>query len=201
VGRNEDLKTLWSLLQPSASTLRKVIVLHGLGGIGKTQLAIRFARVHRTDFSAIFWLNGQTKEILLRSLADLLHKLPGAQRITDLKTEDEIEQAARKVLQWLATPQNCRWLLIIDNVDKYSATAQPEDERYDVTKVLPSADHGSIIITTRVPQVAEVGKSYPVQKLHVDEAAILLTESSGLNVKIPENAKITENLSPISSGR
>src|SRR3954468_5550054 len=53
VGRNRDLQTLWSLLQPSASTLRKVVVLHGLGGIGKTQLAIRFARLHQADFSAI----------------------------------------------------------------------------------------------------------------------------------------------------
>jgi hypothetical protein len=78
---------------------------------------------------------------------------------------------------------------------------QPEDEHYDVTKVFPLADHGLIIITTRVPQVAKVGKSYPVQKLHVDGAAILLTESAGLDVKIPENAKITKNLSPISSGR
>jgi ATP-dependent protease HslVU (ClpYQ) ATPase subunit len=195
VGRNEDLRTLRSLLQPSASTLRKVIVLHGLGGIGKTQLAIRFARLHQTDFSAIFWLNGKTKETLLRSLADLLYKLPGVNRTADLKTEDEIEQAARKVLQWLATPNNCRWLLIFDNIDKYSATEQPADERYDVTKFFPSADYGSIIITTRIPQLAEVGQSYPVETLQASEAVTLLSKTAGLTTMI------TDNLSPILSGR
>jgi hypothetical protein len=172
-----------------------VIVLHGLGGIGKTQLAIRFARLHQTNFSAIFWLNGKTKVTLLRSLADLLHKLPGINGITNLKTEDEIEQAARQVLQWLATPNNCRWLLIFDNIDKYSATEQLEDEHYDVTKFFPSADHGSIIMTTRVPQLAEVGQSYPVKTLQAGEAVTLLIKSAGLTMTI------TDNLSPILAGR
>jgi hypothetical protein len=195
VGRNEDLNKIRMLLQPSASTLRKVVVLHGLGGIGKTQLAIHFARLHRADFSAIFWLNGKTKEMLLRSLADMFHKLPGINMAADLKTEDEIKHAARQVLQWLATPNNCRWLLILDNIDKYSATEQPADERYDVTQFFPPADHGSIIITTRVPQVAEVGQSYPIQTLQPDEAATLLIKSAGLSIMI------TNNLSRISLGK
>jgi adenylylsulfate kinase-like enzyme len=37
---------------------RKVFVLYGLGGIGKTQLAVEFARKHQSTFSAIFWLDG-----------------------------------------------------------------------------------------------------------------------------------------------
>ena len=183
VGRNEDLNILWSLLQPSASAMRKVVVFHGLGGIGKTQLAIRFARLHQNDYSAIFWLNGKTKDSLLRSLADQFNKLPGINLAAELKTEDEIEQAARQVLQWLATPNNCRWLLIFDNVDKYSETEQIEGH-YNVTKFFPSADHGSIIITTRVLRMAEIGQSYPVQKLQPGEAVTLLIESSGLRTKI-----------------
>jgi ATP/maltotriose-dependent transcriptional regulator MalT len=77
MGHNEDLNTLWSTLQPSASARRKVAILHGLGGIGKTQLAIHFARIHQNDFSAIFWLNGKSRETLIQSLAEFLPKLPG----------------------------------------------------------------------------------------------------------------------------
>lgn len=60
VGREKDLHQLWNLLRPEASIMRKVVILYGLGGIGKTQLAIRFARLHRGDFAAIFWLNGKS---------------------------------------------------------------------------------------------------------------------------------------------
>jgi hypothetical protein len=102
----------------------------------------------------------------------------------DLKTEEQIEQAAGQVLQWLATPNNCKWLLIFDNIDKYSQAEQIEEEHYNVTKFLPSADHESIIITTRVPQMAEIGESYPVQKHQPGEAVTLLIESSGLRSKI-----------------
>ena len=194
VGRTEDLQSLWKILQPSVSSMRKVVILHGLGGIGKTQLAIQFARLHQNEFSAIFWLNGKTKEALLFSLADLLNKLPGMDMTIDLKTEEHIEQAARQVLQWLATPNNCKWLLIFDNVDKYSETEQIEGQ-YNVTKFFPSADHGSIIITTRVLRMAEIGRSYPVQKLQSSEAVTLLLESSGLRTNV------TGNFTPILSNR
>jgi hypothetical protein len=197
VGRNEDLNKLWSRLRPSASTMRKVAVLHGLGGIGKTQLAIRFARLHQDDYSAIFWLNGKTKDLLLRFLAGQLNKLPGVNLDADLKTEDETKQAARQVLQWLAITNNCRWLLIFDNVDKYTTKKHTEDGYYNITKFFPSADHGSIIITTRVPQMAEIGQSYPVQKLQSCEAVTLFIESSGLRTNItgsfPSSYQIGKN--------
>ena len=166
--------------------MRKVAILHGLGGIGKTQLAIRFARCYKNEFSAIFWLNGKTKKVLLSSLADLLRKLPGINMTVNSITGEEIERAARQVLQWLATPNNCKWLLIFDNVDKYSETEQIEGH-YNVTKFFPSADHGSIIITTRVLRMAEIGQSYPVQKLQSSEAVTLLLESSGLRTNVAGN--------------
>jgi hypothetical protein len=54
----------------------EVVVLHGLGGIGKTQLVIRFARTHKDDFTAIFWLNGKNEQLLTRSLASIAARLP-----------------------------------------------------------------------------------------------------------------------------
>ncbi|KAH1314711.1 hypothetical protein KXX47_003866 [Aspergillus fumigatus] len=52
IGREDDLSRLWDYLQPTIPPTRKVAVLHGLGGIGKTQLAINFARKHKDDFTA-----------------------------------------------------------------------------------------------------------------------------------------------------
>jgi ATP/maltotriose-dependent transcriptional regulator MalT len=187
VGRGEDLTKLRNLLQPSACTIRKVVVLYGLGGIGKTQLAIRFARLHQNDFSAIFWLNGKNQETLMHSLAEYLPKLPGINVIVNPKTEKEIEQAARQVLQWLAAPGNSKWLLIFDNIHKYSAAEIPDSDTYDIMRFFPSTDRGSIIITTRVTRLSELGSSYPVETLQSDEAVTLLINSAGQTVRNADN--------------
>lgn len=187
VGHDEDLNKLWNQLRPEASAMKKVVVLHGLGGIGKTQLAIRFARLHQHDFSAILWLNGKNRETLMRSLAAFLPKLPGVDVTADLKSKEGIEQQARQVLQWLAIPRNSKWLLIFDNIDKYSVTEDSEGESYDITKFFPPTDHGSIIITTRIPQLAEVFLSHSVQKLPSEEAVKLLADSTGLDAEIEDS--------------
>ena len=58
-----------SLLQSDPQGGRKIHVLHGLGGIGKTQLAIAYARKHQDVYSAIIWVNGNSKDTLFQSLA------------------------------------------------------------------------------------------------------------------------------------
>ncbi|KAB8234510.1 uncharacterized protein BDW43DRAFT_310174 [Aspergillus alliaceus] len=52
VGRQAELDRLWFHLQLGDSPTRKVAILHGLGGIGKTHLAVHFARDHKNDFVA-----------------------------------------------------------------------------------------------------------------------------------------------------
>jgi nucleoside phosphorylase len=179
VGREVDLDRLWDFLQPQRSNLRKVVVLHGLGGMGKTQLAIRFARMHKDDFTAIFWLNGKDREALVQSLASVLPRLQGASHTSDPKNEEEVKQQARQTLKWLAADGNSKWLLVFDNIDRCSPGDTQNGEGYDISEFFPPTDHGSIIITTRRPQFRELGKSYPVQKLNTEDAVQLLINSSG----------------------
>ncbi|KAL9633792.1 MAG: hypothetical protein Q9164_004484 [Protoblastenia rupestris] len=72
MGQIED-----SLLPSTTQDRRRIHVLHGLGGIGKTQLAIAFARKHQERYSAILWLNGNSKDTLSQCLA-------GFARYTDI---------------------------------------------------------------------------------------------------------------------
>ena len=58
-----------SLLKSDPKGGRKIHVLHGLGSIDKTQLAIAYARKHQEVYSAILWVNGKSKDMLLQSLA------------------------------------------------------------------------------------------------------------------------------------
>ena len=69
VDRDTEMEIEHSLLQSDPQSGRKIRVLHGLGGIGKTQLAIAYARKHQEVYSAIICVNGNSKDTLLQSLA------------------------------------------------------------------------------------------------------------------------------------
>ncbi|KAB8202234.1 hypothetical protein BDV34DRAFT_157380 [Aspergillus parasiticus] len=182
VGRQGELDRLWEYLQPTNSPSRKVAVLHGLGGIGKTQLAVRFARVHKHDFTAIFWLSGKDRGTLLGSLSSISCRLPGQSQTNDAIKDEEVEQRARSVLRWLALKGNSRWLIIFDNIDQYSPFPGPGVD-YDIAEFFPAADHGAILITSRLPGLTEMGKSFQIQRLDSKNTIrLLLQTSSGLSV-------------------
>ncbi|KAJ5281307.1 hypothetical protein N7478_006679 [Penicillium angulare] len=166
---------------PTDSQARKVAVLHGLGGIGKTQLAVRFAREHKNNFSAIFWLNGKDRGTLLQSLSSFLPRLPGQALKNEATNDEELEQRAREVLKWLEKDGNSRWLIIFDNIDQYSPVNSAVGDTYDIGKFFPTVDHGSILITSRLPELTELGESFPMHKLHSKEAIQLLLKNSGLS--------------------
>ncbi|KAF7158691.1 hypothetical protein CNMCM6106_005481 [Aspergillus hiratsukae] len=183
LGRQDELEHLWRYLQPANTQFRKVAILHGLGGMGKTQLAVRFARDHRNDFTAVFWLSGKDRGTLLQSLSSVLPRLPGQSRNNEAINDEEVEQRARHVLHWLALEGNSRWLIIFDNIDQYSPTNSAVGDAYDIGKFFPTADHGSILITTRLQVLTELGKSFPVHRLESNDAIQLLLQSSGLPAK------------------
>ncbi|KAL2782391.1 hypothetical protein BJX66DRAFT_345881, partial [Aspergillus keveii] len=183
IGREDEINHLWDYLQPGSSHTRRVAVLHGLGGIGKTQLAIHFARKHQNDFTAIFWLSGRDRSALVSSLSSCLPRIPGQPADAKATNEEEFAQRANQVLQWLAKPGNTGWLFIFDNIDQYSPLQDHSDSGYDIYEFFPKADHGSIIITSRLQGLTELGKSFPVQKLAHIDATRLLLQSSGFSAE------------------
>ncbi|KAG9890406.1 purine and uridine phosphorylase, partial [Aureobasidium melanogenum] len=78
VQRVSDMQRLeeYFFSQQTHLTRRKMFVVHGLGGIGKTQLCIEFVRRHHEKFSAVFWLNGSSEDALQRSFIDVVARLP-----------------------------------------------------------------------------------------------------------------------------
>ncbi|KAJ5898084.1 hypothetical protein N7504_008372 [Penicillium tannophilum] len=183
VGRQAELDLLWQFYKPTDSQRRKVAILHGLGGIGKTQLAVQFAREHQHDFTAVFWLSGKDRGTLLQSFSSILPRLPGQSHTNDAIGDDELEQRARQVLQWLSNDGNSRWLIIFDNIDQYSPIDSGIGNAYDIGRFFPTADHGSILITSRLPGLVEEfrAKSVPIDRLASTEAIQLLLKNSGLS--------------------
>src|SRR5436190_525764 len=86
-------------------------VLHGLGGIGKTQLAVEFVSQHRRRFSGVFWLDGRSKDSIMQSIASYASKIPDSQISQSSKTyaagdTGDITVVVQEVMLWLAREDN-----------------------------------------------------------------------------------------------
>ena len=107
-------------LLPSGENIRcRLFVLRGLGGIGKTQLAVEFMRRHKDGFSAIFWLDGSSEDILKQSIARQIDRLPDLKsstidRARSVANAEGTNMMVKEILDWLAVPGNDSWLLVFD---------------------------------------------------------------------------------------
>src|SRR5262245_48847875 len=107
VGRDDEMQQLEYNFLTSLSRRRKVFTVYGMGGIGKTQLAVEFARKYNTRYSAIFWLNGSSKDQLRQSFADVACRLPPDQLAADTaealqQSQIDVDAIVKEVLRWLA---------------------------------------------------------------------------------------------------
>ncbi|KAL1622693.1 hypothetical protein SLS54_004711, partial [Diplodia seriata] len=168
--RTDVTQLLEQALQPNTNpSRRKVFVLHGLGGIGKTQVAIDFARQSKASFDSIFFVDGRTEKNLTSSLAShadcVQHPLALYSGSTSgsmkIRSADEIRAHIKRFLDWLSLSNNRRWLLIFDNVD--SLPWIPGG--FDLAQFFPAADHGSILITTRLASLDSLGLSHKLGKM------------------------------------
>ena len=186
VGRHEQLIEIREQLKNDGS--RKTVILHGLGGMGKTQIALKYARQHRNEYSAVFWLNSKDVDTLKHSFVSAAKRILGAHpSLIHLKAVSEgadLDGAVDVTKRWLSHPKNNRWLLIYDNYDTPELPGPHDPREFNIQPFLPEGHHGAVIITTRSSQL-KIGRLIPVRKLqsidHGLEILSLTSRRQGLN--------------------
>jgi NB-ARC domain len=138
--RAGEIKRVRETLDPQEGMDKlRVMSVYGLGGIGKTQLALHYANTSLSLYEVVAWIPAESQIKMTQALSIL------AQKLGLLKSEESEDdyQASLKVRDWLNS-SNHSFLLIFDNVDKIDILLQ----------VWPASTKGSILITTRSLPVA-----------------------------------------------
>ncbi|GHO46872.1 FxSxx-COOH system tetratricopeptide repeat protein [Ktedonospora formicarum] len=157
-GREEYLTALHTSLytnQEAEST--HVYALYGLGGVGKTQIALEYAYRFAKEFSAIFWIGAETNDSLTSSLLQIAKAL----QLPECDDRDQ-QRVMTAVRHWLTT--HSQWLLIFDNVDDLGI----------LDLFLPSARHGAVLLTTRLQILGTRARGMQLLPMEHEEGMLFL---------------------------
>lgn len=133
-GRQAQLEQIEKHLGAQDLQTLRVYTIFGRRGVGKTQIALQYARLFKQKFDAVFWVRSETSVSLRQSFAEIAValELPGADK------NKNFEENQIKVLQWLEKTDKT-WLLIFDNAERGQL----------LKSYWPRKANGSVLLTSR----------------------------------------------------
>ena len=180
IGRKFELQEIRSSLRSDGS--HRCVMLQGLGGIGKTQLAIAYALQYADCYSAIVWLDATNEDTMkssfVRFAKQILNAHPSTTKLGELDLDEDVDEVIEVVKAWFNIRTNSRWLMICDNHDNPKSANESDLDTYDIHRYLPGVLQGSVIITTRSSKVS-FGHCIRIRKLDLAESREILEVSSG----------------------
>lgn len=169
-GREEVLLTLhrW-LSRENRAALTQPCALYGIGGIGKTQVAVEYAYRYALEYTAALWVEVETSEQMIASvlrLADLL-------QLPERRDADQ-QHSLVAVQSWLASHSN--WLLILDNLEDLDL----------LYHLLPSGHQGVVLITTQAQALGPLAQGLELPPMTLEEGTRLLLSRAKLLPSLSE---------------
>jgi hypothetical protein len=156
-GRDAELGKLAERLAGGAVTVHS---LHGLGGVGKTQLAAEYAHAHAGDYDVVWWVAAEETASIPDQFSALATRLGLEPTPDPVGLRDQVHEALRVT---------AGWLLVFDNAN----------EPGDIAGWLPGAPQpggvpGHVIITTRRGGFSSLGAVMDLDVIGLADAVTLL---------------------------
>ncbi|MBD1846352.1 tetratricopeptide repeat protein [Cyanobacteria bacterium FACHB-63] len=161
MGRGDELKRLDDIFQTSDRAVISAVA--GMGGLGKTQLAVQYARRNQAKFpGGVCWLNGQTDDLISQIL----------DKVQTLLTPEQLKAKVQELLEperianwcwrhWLPAGQV---LIVLDDVKDWAKARS----------LLPTDDRFRVLVTTRRQNLLPKQVTIALDVLELDEARLLL---------------------------
>ncbi|KAF8165871.1 P-loop containing nucleoside triphosphate hydrolase protein [Crassisporium funariophilum] len=178
-GRKDVLESLQEHFRPRSTGERRMFLLYGMGGIGKTQICLKFSEESSEIFSDIFWIDASSLDTIMVSIKGIARS-SGAQAAG-------VDGSVEAVLLWIGSLMT-QWLLIFDNAD-----GAPEV----VEEFLPPGSRGNILITSRNPSVRRItsaNNSLELAEMQEEDAVTLLLKASCLDTLDEELREIAREI-------
>ncbi len=153
----EDILTRLHSTFTAGKTMILIQAIRGLGGIGKTQIAVEYAYRHREEYKAILWAKADSREILVSELVSIAELLNLPEK--NPQNQNRIVDAVKRWLQ-----NNTTWLLILDNAEDLAM----------VREYLPSVGSSHVLLTTRSQVMGRMARCIEVSKMKPEEGALFL---------------------------
>ncbi|KAJ5300978.1 uncharacterized protein N7443_005980 [Penicillium atrosanguineum] len=202
---NERLSNLSS--DPKYPNSRSRIALVGLGGVGKSQLAIECSyRIReQSPETWVFWVYASNTARFEQSYREI------ASRAKITGRDDPQASIFKLVCDWLQDAKNKNWVLILDNVDDNEILhapipIKPEQQadngngtfKQPLSAFIPQCQHGLIIMTTRSRSVAsrmvDDSDIITVNPMDESQASALMEKKLGMHANREDILKLTEAL-------
>ncbi|GAA3087435.1 hypothetical protein GCM10017600_68960 [Streptosporangium carneum] len=165
IGREPQLRQLAQALKQGPGMVAQAVV--GLGGIGKTELVLQHATIHRHDYDLIWWMDAETSGAVRVGLVELCRALC-AGTASAAAAQALAQEAEDWALAWLNA--HSRWLLVFDNVEE-AAHVQP---------YLGRLNTGHVLITSRrSTEWTDAGTVVQLEVLEHSTAVTMLRETIG----------------------
>jgi tetratricopeptide (TPR) repeat protein len=148
VGRDAELNTLKQTLMVNKECRKMSVV--GLGGTGKTQVALQFAYTVKETWPeySIFWVPALSMESFEQACVDIAKKLDIPQAAGG---EEDAKELVRQYLSDSARAG--KWLFVVDNADDL-AIIFGDGQMKGIVDYLPQSEEGIVVYTTRTLEVA-----------------------------------------------
>jgi tetratricopeptide (TPR) repeat protein len=175
IGRDRLIDSLHQSLT-AADPASRVQAVYGMGGVGKSHLALEYAHRHRPDYAIVWWVPAEDPATASLHLAKLANRL-GLHQTGDNKPE----QVREALIQELNGRND--WLLIFDNA------TEPDD----LAPLLPDRT-GSVLITSRNPNWGNLGRSFCLRVLERGDSIGFLQKRTGLSNADGSAGKLSQAL-------